>query len=62
MEAFQQVLEDSVAFVLDSHATSKGAAERRGYSGLVRQAFDTDDTPIHVLLAFLVLRMGIARH
>ena len=50
MEPLQQVLEHLLAVVLVPGSSSKGAAKRRGNSGLVGQAFDMDDPSFHSML------------
>ena len=54
MQPLQQVLEHAVGVVVILLASSEGAAQRRGDSGLVRQALDADYTPFHGKLGRLL--------
>jgi hypothetical protein len=62
MKPPQQLLEHAVRIVVVLHSSSKGAAKRRGDSGLVRQALDTDDAPLHVMLGRRLLQVSFASH
>ena len=62
MQPPQQVLEQLIGFVLVNGASTKGAAKRRRYSGLVGQAFNTDDTPVHVMLGRRLPHVSFAGH
>ena len=61
VEPPQQLLEHPVAIILFRLAGSEGAAKRRGNSGLVGQALDMDDTPVHVKLGRRLL-LSITGH
>lgn len=50
MQPTQQVLEHAAGLVLFARPSSEGAAKRRRDPGLIGQAFNTDDTALHVKL------------
>lgn len=54
MQALQQIVEHKVGFVFGKRPSGKGAAQRRGDSGLVGQAFHTDYSTVHVKLGRLL--------
>ena len=62
MEPIQQVVEQAVAVGFYIRASRERAAKRRGNTGLVGQAFDTDDTPFHVTLGRRLLQFCFAGH
>ena len=54
MELAEEVVELAVGILL-ARASSKGAAQRRRDPGLVGQAVNMDDSPVHVILCRLLL-------
>jgi hypothetical protein len=62
MKPLQQILEQAVAIILFLRASHEGAVKRCRYSGLIGQAFDTDDTPVHVKLSCRLLHFSFAGH
>ena len=62
MKAFQQIAEQAIAVTFLDRPSSEGAAKRRGNSGLVGQAFDTDETPFHVKLGRRLHQFGFVGH
>ena len=49
MKPPQQIFEHEIGIILMRRASREGAAKRGGDSGLVGQAFDMDDSPVHVM-------------
>ena len=60
MEPLQQIVEHAIRIVFPRWPSSKGAAKRRGDTGLIGQTFDTDDTSFHTKLVGLLV--GFAGH
>lgn len=54
MEPQQQFLERPVRLVEALRAGSERTAQGRGDPGLVGEAFNTDNLPVHVMLALLL--------
>ena len=62
VQALQKLVEQAVGILVRDRPSSKGAAKRRGNSGLVGQAFDMDDTPFHLKLARRLSKVSFAGH
>lgn len=62
MQPLQQFLEHAAGIILIGRAGRESAAQRSGDSGLVGQAFNTDDTPFHGKLVRRLLQVSIAGH
>lgn len=62
MQPIQQIFEQTAAIIRFRRSGSEGAAKRRGDSGLIGQAFDTDDTAVHVKLGRGILHVSFAGH